>query len=133
MESTFGRGRKRGGGQVEIDHNLERDASMGSDKESDPGVRAYVGWVYHVGTNSLGYQYCHARYLVIKGKYVTMFKRDPGNSPQAVPIRRGVVGPHLMVEEVGRQIYHGRALYVLKIYSRLDHSRQGEVIAPQQI
>jgi hypothetical protein len=25
-----------------------------------------------------------------------------------VPIRRGVVGPHLMVEEVGRQIYHGR-------------------------
>ncbi|CAK9882974.1 unnamed protein product [Sphagnum jensenii] len=127
MESTFGRGRKRGGGQVEIDHNLERDASMGSDKESDPGVRAYVGWVYHVGTNSLSYQYCHARYLVIKGKYVTMFKRDPGNSPQAVPIRRGVVGPHLMVEEVGRQIYHGRALYVLKIYSRLDHSRQGEL------
>jgi hypothetical protein len=86
MESGFGRGRKRGGGQVEIDHNLERDASMGSDKESDPGVRAYVGWVYHVGTNSLGYQYCHARYLVIKGKYVTMFKRDPGNSPQAVRV-----------------------------------------------
>jgi hypothetical protein len=31
-----------------------------------------------------------------------------------------------MVEEVGRKTYHRRALYVLRIYSRLDHSRQGE-------
>ena len=58
---------------------------MGSDRENDSrGIPAYAGWVYHVGTNSLGYQYCHARFLVIKGKYVTMFKRDPGEYPRTV-------------------------------------------------
>jgi hypothetical protein len=122
--------RKRG-----RDHVVEfkRDISMGSDRESDMdvpasdiGVAAYAGWVYHVGTSSLGYQYCTDRFLIIRGNFVTMFKRDPVEHPRAVPIRRGVVGTHLMVEEVGRQIFHGRALYVLRIFNRLDHSRQGE-------
>lgn len=99
---------------------------MGSDRDSDRGVRCYAGWVYHVGTNSLGYSLCSDRFLVIKGKFVTMFKRDPVEYPRAMPIRSGVVGTHLMVEEVGRQIYHGRALYVLRIFNRLDHSRQGK-------
>ncbi|CAM6011988.1 unnamed protein product [Sphagnum balticum] len=102
------------------------EASTGSDRENDHGIPAYGGWVYHMGTHSLGYQYFHARYLVIRGKYVTMFKRDPVEHPRAVPITRGVVSHHLMVEDFGRKMYHGRALYVLKIYSRLDHSRQGE-------
>ncbi|KAG6548451.1 hypothetical protein Mapa_009938 [Marchantia paleacea] len=87
---------------------------------------AYAGWVYHVGLNSLGYPFCHGRFLVIKGKYVTMYKHDPQDQPRTVPLRTGFVGQHLMVEEVGRQIYHGRALYVLRIFSRMDHSRQGE-------
>ncbi len=60
---------------------------MGSDdREMDHGIRGYVGWVYHVGTNSLGCQFCHARYLVIKGKHVTMFKRNPIDYPQAVSL-----------------------------------------------
>jgi hypothetical protein len=121
VSDKAGRGR-----QVEIDCNLEMEASTGSDRENDHGIPAYGGWVYHMGTHSLGYQYFHARYLVIRGKYVTMFKRDPVEHPRAVPIRKGVVSHHLMVEDVGRKVYHGRALYVLKIYSRLDHSRQGE-------
>jgi hypothetical protein len=84
------------------------EASTGSDRENDHDIPAYGGWVYHMGTHSLGYQYFHARYLVIRGKYVTMFKRDPVEHPRAVPITRGVVSHHLMVEDVGRKMYHGR-------------------------
>jgi hypothetical protein len=64
-----------------------RALSMGSDRESDRGVPAYAGWVYHVGTSSLGYQFCTDRFLVIKGKYVTMFKRNPVEYPRAVRTR----------------------------------------------
>lgn len=60
---------------------------MGSDRDSDRGVRCYAGWVYHVGTNSLGYSLCSDRFLVIKGKFVTMFKRDPVEYPRAVCLR----------------------------------------------
>ncbi|XP_024391660.1 protein ENHANCED DISEASE RESISTANCE 2 [Physcomitrium patens] len=125
----YRRSKKRGRdveGEVEAEIELNRDALMDSDGESDRGVPAYAGWVYHVGTNSLGYQFCTERFLVIKGHYVTMFKRNPVEYPRAVPIRSGIVGTHLMVEEVGRQIYQGRALYVMRIFNRLDHSRQGE-------
>ncbi|KAG0591106.1 hypothetical protein KC19_1G150000 [Ceratodon purpureus] len=112
--------------EVEAETGLRRELSMGSDGESDRGVPAYAGWVYHVGTTSLGSRFCTDRFQVIKGKYVTMFKRNPVENPRAMPIRSGVVGTHLMVEELGRQIYHGRALYVLRIFNRLDHSRQGK-------
>ncbi|KAJ7516204.1 hypothetical protein O6H91_22G047000 [Diphasiastrum complanatum] len=47
---------------------------------------AYAGWVYHVGENSVGYRFCRARYLVIKGKYVAMYKRDPAQHPGEVLI-----------------------------------------------
>ncbi|KAJ7516221.1 hypothetical protein O6H91_22G048000 [Diphasiastrum complanatum] len=87
---------------------------------------AYAGWVYHVGENSVGYRFCRARYLVIKGKYVAMYKRDPAQHPGEKPKRKGVVGQFLMVEEVGRQIYHRRVLYALKIFNRLDQTKQGE-------
>jgi len=60
------------------------EASTGSDRENDHDIPAYGGWVYHMGTHSLGYQYFHARYLVIRGKYVTMFKRNPVEHPRAV-------------------------------------------------
>jgi hypothetical protein len=79
VSDKAGRGR-----QVEIDCNLEMEASTGSDRENDHGIPAYGGWVYHMGTHSVGYQYFHARYLVIRGKYVTMFKRDPVEHPRAV-------------------------------------------------
>ncbi|RZS22389.1 hypothetical protein BHM03_00055158 [Ensete ventricosum] len=39
----------------------------------------YFGWVYHLGVNSIGHEYCHLRYLVLKGTYVAMYKRDPSN------------------------------------------------------
>ncbi|KAJ7523493.1 hypothetical protein O6H91_18G051900 [Diphasiastrum complanatum] len=96
-----------------------------SEKDAVVGP-TYGGWVYHMGLNSLGYQFCHARYLLIKGKYAVMFKRDPSEYPGRKPIRQGVVGQYLMVEEIGRQIYHGRVLYLLKIYSRMDHTKQGQ-------
>ncbi|KAJ7123324.1 hypothetical protein O6H91_Y563200 [Diphasiastrum complanatum] len=81
--------------------------SSESDKDSANGPN-YAGWVYHLGSNSVGYQFCHARYLVIEGKYARIYKRDPSDHPEQKPIRQGVVGQYLMVEDIGRQIYHGR-------------------------
>ncbi|XP_024370867.1 protein ENHANCED DISEASE RESISTANCE 2 isoform X4 [Physcomitrium patens] len=106
---------------------MKIDSSIGTDREGCRGTPGYSGWIYHVGTSSLGYPFCIDRFLVIKGKYVTMFKRNPVLFPRTVPIRSGIAGTHLMVEALGRRIFHGRALYVLRIFNRLDHSRQGEL------
>ncbi|XP_061990763.1 protein ENHANCED DISEASE RESISTANCE 2 isoform X2 [Rosa rugosa] len=87
----------------------------------------YFGWVYHLGVNSIGHEYCHLRFLFIRGKYVEMYKRDPHENPGIKPIRRGVVGPTLMLEEVGRRkVYYGD-VYVLRFYNRLDESKKGEI------
>ncbi|KAL0403942.1 UNVERIFIED_CONTAM: hypothetical protein Sradi_2035000 [Sesamum radiatum] len=44
----------------------------------------YFGWVYHVGVNSIGQEFCHFRYLFIRGTYVEMYKRDPHEKPGIV-------------------------------------------------
>lgn len=44
----------------------------------------YSGWVYHLGVNSIGHEYCHFRYLRIRGKYLEMYKRDPHDNPDIV-------------------------------------------------
>jgi len=44
----------------------------------------YFGWVYHLGTNSIGREFCHLRFLYIRGKYVMMYKRDPQENPGIV-------------------------------------------------
>ncbi|RRT37018.1 hypothetical protein B296_00047943 [Ensete ventricosum] len=46
----------------------------------------YFGWVYHLGVNSIGHEYCHLRYLVLKGPYVAMYKRDHSNHRGIVSI-----------------------------------------------
>ena len=58
------------------------DGSGGGGEER--GVYVYSGWVYHLGTNSIGRQYCHLRFLFIKGKFVKMYKRDPQDHPGIV-------------------------------------------------
>ncbi|KAL0382970.1 UNVERIFIED_CONTAM: hypothetical protein Scaly_0584300 [Sesamum calycinum] len=86
----------------------------------------YFGWVYHVGVNSIGQEFCHFRYLFIRGTYVEMYKRDPHEKPGTKPIRRGVIGPTLLVEDIGRRkVSHGD-VYVLRFYNRLDQTKKGE-------
>lgn len=46
----------------------------------------YSGCVYHLGVNSVGHEYCHLRFLYLRGKYVAMFKRDPQENPGIVSI-----------------------------------------------
>ncbi|XP_019441179.1 PREDICTED: protein ENHANCED DISEASE RESISTANCE 2-like [Lupinus angustifolius] len=87
----------------------------------------YFGWVYHLGVNSIRHQYCHLRFLFIRGKYVAMYKRDPHHSPSIQPIRKGAVGPTLMVEEIGRRKVNNGDLYVLRFYNRLDETKKGEI------
>eukprot|EP00250_Pteridium_aquilinum_P016191 c22992_g1_i1 orf=435-2675(-) len=87
---------------------------------------AYEGWLYHVGVSSLGYQFCRSRYLIIKGKRVEMYTCNPHERP-GKPVRCGIVGSNMMVEELGRRIFHSRALYVLRIYSLVDGRKQGQL------
>lgn len=44
----------------------------------------YGGWVYHLGVNTVGHEYCHLRYLVLRGTYIVMYKRDPEEHPGIV-------------------------------------------------
>ncbi|KAK9100412.1 hypothetical protein Scep_023842 [Stephania cephalantha] len=95
--------------------------------EDKEGVFEYFGWVYHLGVNSIGHEYCHLRFLFLRGKYVEMYKRDPHEYPGIKPIRKGVVGHTLMVEELGRRkVAHGD-LYALRFYNRLDETKKGEI------
>lgn len=87
----------------------------------------YSGWVFHLGTNKIGHEYCHPRFLFIRGKYVEMYKRDPHENPGIKPIRRGVVGQTLMVEELGFRKVNCGDVHVLRFYNRLDESKKGEL------
>ncbi|GMH30666.1 hypothetical protein Nepgr_032509 [Nepenthes gracilis] len=87
----------------------------------------YFGWVYHLGVNKIGHEFCHLRFLFIRGKYVEMYKRDPHENPGIKPLRRGVVGHNLMVEELGRRRVNNGDIYALRFYNRLDESKKGEI------
>lgn len=87
----------------------------------------YSGWVYHLGVNKIGHEYCHFRFLKIRGKYLEMYKRDPHENPGTKPIRRGVIGHTLMVEELGRRKVNHGDVYVIRFYNRLDEARKGEI------
>lgn len=118
-------------GSVPINGLLGSPGGGGEDQRGGGGgggsTFEYFGWVYHLGVNSIGHEYCHLRFLFIRGKYVEMYKRDPHENPDIKPIRRGVVGPTLMLEEVGRRkVYYGD-VYVLRFYNRLDESKKGEI------
>ncbi|VAI31220.1 unnamed protein product [Triticum turgidum subsp. durum] len=97
--------------------------SSGSGRSSSE----YSGWVYHLGVNSIGHEYCHLRFLVIRGKCVAMYKRDPHDNPGLEPIRKGFVSHTLVVEEVGRKKVNHGDVYVLRLYSRLDQTKKGEI------
>ncbi|XP_027918766.1 protein ENHANCED DISEASE RESISTANCE 2-like isoform X3 [Vigna unguiculata] len=65
---------------------LNKSGSGGSERSDDSGgggggIFEYSGWVYHLGVNSIGHEYCHLRFLFIRGKYVAMYKRDPHENP----------------------------------------------------
>lgn len=87
----------------------------------------HSGWVYHLGTSSIKRESCNRRFLHIKGKYVMMYKRDPNEHPGTKPIRRGVVGHTLVLEELGRRRVNDDDLYVLKFSNRLDEEKKGEI------
>ena len=86
-----GRGRRRS--HTTMDSSSSTKAcSVGSDKDGsessagaeERGVFEIFGWVYHLGVNSIGREYCHLRFLFIRGKYVEMYKRDPHENPGIV-------------------------------------------------
>ncbi|KAI3782918.1 hypothetical protein L2E82_12977 [Cichorium intybus] len=69
-----------------VGHRGVSSESRGSEsgaheKGCNPTRFEYFGWVYHLGTNSIGREFCHLRFLYIRQKYVMMYKRDPHESP----------------------------------------------------
>ncbi|KAM2997749.1 hypothetical protein FF2_039487 [Malus domestica] len=81
----------------------ERHSSSSRSGIGGGGMFEYFGWVYHLSMNKIGHEYCHLQFLFLRGKYVEMYKRDPHENPGIRPVRRGAVGPTLMVEELGRR------------------------------
>nr|XP_023905476.1 uncharacterized protein LOC112017237 [Quercus suber] len=109
-----------------VKNGSERSEGSSGSGGEEKGRFEYFGWVYHLGVNSIGREYCHLRFLFIRGKYVEMYKRDPHLTPGIKPIRRGVVGPTLMVEELGRQRVNHGDFYVIRFCNRLDEMKKGE-------
>lgn len=58
--------------------------SGGGGGGQERGSFEYFGWVYHIGVNSIGHEYCHLRFLFIRRKYVELYKRDPHENPGIV-------------------------------------------------
>lgn len=59
-------------------------SESGAEEKGQRPAFEYFGWIYHLGINSLGREYCHLRFLFIRGKYVEMYKRDPHEFPGIV-------------------------------------------------
>ncbi|XP_006659442.2 protein ENHANCED DISEASE RESISTANCE 2 [Oryza brachyantha] len=119
------------GGEVsEVELSEAGSPDVGSQSSGSGSGRSAAGssgWVYHLGVNSIGHEYHHLRFLVISGKTVAMYKRDPSKHPGIQPIRKGIVSHTLMVEELGRRITSHGDLYVLRLYNRLDQTKKGEI------
>lgn len=58
--------------------------SGADERGGDNDAFEYFGWVYHLGVNTIGHEYCHLRFLYIRGKYMEMYKRDPHENPGTV-------------------------------------------------
>ncbi|KAL3846134.1 hypothetical protein ACJIZ3_003537 [Penstemon smallii] len=108
-------------------NNIDRSHNKSNSNSNQAERFEYFSWVYHLGVNSIGREYRHFRFLFIRGKYVEMYKRDPRENPGIKPIRRGVIGNTLMVEELGRRKVNDHDFYVLKFYNRLDETKKGEI------
>ncbi|KAK7281487.1 hypothetical protein RIF29_09534 [Crotalaria pallida] len=105
----------------------ESSTHGGAERSEENKMFEYFGWVYHIGVNSIGHEYRHLRFLFIRGKYVTMYKRDPHEHPDIKPIRQGVVGPTLVVEELGCRKINSGDVHVIRFYNRLDEAKKGEI------
>lgn len=99
----------------------------GSPESESGGHFEYFGWVYHLGVNKIGHEFCRLRFLYIRGSRLFMYKRDPHDNPGIKPIRRGAIGHTLMVEESGRRKVNEGDVYVLRLYNRLDETKKGEI------
>ncbi|XP_041998517.1 protein ENHANCED DISEASE RESISTANCE 2-like isoform X1 [Salvia splendens] len=109
-----------------VKHNVY-DTTIRSHSSGSGDRFEYSGWVFHLGVNKIGREYCHFRFLTIRGKYLEMYKRDPHENPGTKPIRRGVIGHTLMVEELGRRKVNNVDMYALRFYNRLDEAKKGEI------
>ncbi|XP_054807310.1 protein ENHANCED DISEASE RESISTANCE 2 isoform X2 [Prosopis cineraria] len=61
--------------------SFERSTTIVGGGSEEKNSFEFFGWVYHLGTNSIGHDYRHLRFLFIRGKYVSMYKRDPHENP----------------------------------------------------
>ncbi|CAN1328144.1 Protein ENHANCED DISEASE RESISTANCE 2 [Linum perenne] len=91
--------------------------SSGKTEDKEKGAFEYFGWIYHLGTNSIGHEYCHLRFLFIRGKYVEMYKRDPHENP-------GLSDKGTLVKAVG--VVDASADTVFEVFLNLDQLQRYE-------
>ena len=76
---------QKAGSESEVSgHSFSGGGGGGGPEER--GSSEYFGWVYHIGFNSIGHEYCHLRFLFIRRKYVELYKRDPHENPGIVSL-----------------------------------------------
>ncbi|CAI0395106.1 unnamed protein product [Linum tenue] len=97
--------------------NCSGGAVAVAEEEKEKGDVEYFGWVYHLGTSSIGYVYCFLRFLVIRGKIVEMFKRDPHQHP-------GISAKGVLVKAVG--VIDASADTVFEVFRNLDRHQRYE-------
>ncbi|CAN0838556.1 Protein ENHANCED DISEASE RESISTANCE 2 [Linum grandiflorum] len=105
------------GSEKEMLDGASSSGSGSSGKGEDKGAFEYFGWIYHLGTNSIGHDYCHLRFLFIRGKYVEMFKRDPHENP-------GISDKGTLVKAVG--VVDASADTVFEVFLNLDQQQRYE-------
>ena len=83
-------------------------ASGGFEHNEDKGIFEYFGWVYHLGMHSIGHEYCHLRFLFIRGKCVAMYKRDPHENPGIVCLSNclSFLSAPIVVSDLSAFIYY---------------------------
>ncbi|KAK4760662.1 hypothetical protein SAY87_005555 [Trapa incisa] len=116
---------------MEVEAASSRHMSDASVADGSPDAKRelfeFFGWVFHLGVNTIGHEFCHLRFLYIRGKYVEMYKRDPHENPGVKPIRRGVISPSFMVEDLGRRKVNDGDAYAIRFYNRQDERKKGEI------
>eukprot|EP00897_Mesotaenium_endlicherianum_P005327 jgi/Mesen1/4822/ME000243S03996 len=78
------------------------------------------GFLYALGPTRTGGSYCHLLYVVLAGRFLSLYK----SKGEEAPLRSGVLDMDLRVEDTGRQIVSGQTLYTLRLYSTTEQPKE---------
>eukprot|EP00850_Spirogloea_muscicola_P000115 SM000001S04517 [mRNA] locus=s1:651473:659263:- [translate_table: standard] len=83
------------------------------------------GWLFVIGRNRLGREYCNPGYCIIVGNSLALYKTDPNQDTSGglqKPLLAGPIGKNVQTEEVGKHHVRGQ-LQILFTFSIKNSSR----------